>query len=95
MEKIKTLSYLKRLKEEENLKTKATCVQIQYLQSGQIILSQLNNMWCEYEKHQKRCCSHTRKTSRTEKIKCSYPAGASSYCNHIIALLFEIADYSL
>ena len=46
MEKIKTLSYLKRLKEEENLKTKATCVQIQYLQSGQIILSQLNNMWC-------------------------------------------------
>ena len=37
----------------------------------------------------------TRKTSRVEKAKCSCPAGASSYCNHIMALLFEIADYSL
>lgn len=27
--------------------------------------------------------------------KCSCPAGNSSYCNHIMALLFEIADYSL
>ena len=37
----------------------------------------------------------TRKTSRVEKAKCSCPAGASSYCNNIIALLFEIADYPL
>ena len=37
----------------------------------------------------------TRKTSRVEKIKCSCPTGASSYCNHIIALLSEIADCSL
>ena len=36
-----------------------------------------------------------RKTSRVEKIKCSCPAGASSYCNHVMAILFEIADYSL
>ena len=41
MEKIKTQSYLKRLKEEENLKTKATCVQIQYLQCEQRILPKL------------------------------------------------------
>ena len=27
--------------------------------------------------------------------KCSSPAGESGYCNHIISLLFEIADYSL
>ena len=27
--------------------------------------------------------------------KCSCPAGESGYCNHIMALLFEIADYSL
>ena len=27
--------------------------------------------------------------------KCSCPAGESGYCNHIVALLFEIANYSL
>ena len=27
--------------------------------------------------------------------KCSCPAGESGYCNHIMALLFEIVDYSL
>ena len=27
--------------------------------------------------------------------KCSCPAGESGYCNNIMALLFEIADYSL
>ena len=37
----------------------------------------------------------TRKTSRVGKAKCNCLAGASSYCNHIMALLFEIADYSL
>ena len=37
----------------------------------------------------------TRKTSKVEKSKCSCPAGASSYCNQKMALLFEIADYSL
>ena len=49
-------------------------------------------MQCYSEKDEKRCCSDTRKTSRVEKIKCSCPAGASSYCNHIMAFLF---DYSL
>ena len=28
-------------------------------------------------------------------VKSSCPAGESGYCNHIMALLFEIADYSL
>ena len=37
----------------------------------------------------------TIKKSRVEKTKCSCPAGASSCCDHIMALLFEIADYSL
>lgn len=27
--------------------------------------------------------------------KCDCPAGASGYCNHIMALLFELADYTL
>ena len=27
--------------------------------------------------------------------KCTCPAGNSSYCNHVMALLLEIADYSL
>ena len=26
---------------------------------------------------------------------CACPAGQSGYCNHIIALLYEIAEYSL
>ena len=37
----------------------------------------------------------TRKTSGVEKARCSCPVGASSNCNHIVALLFEIAVYSL
>ena len=36
-----------------------------------------------------------RKISWVEKAKCSFPAGASSHCNHIMTLLFEIVDYSL
>lgn len=30
-----------------------------------------------------------------ESAKCSCPAGNSGYCNHVMALLFEIANYSL
>ena len=30
-----------------------------------------------------------------QNTKCSCPAGATSYYSHIMALLFEIADYSL
>ena len=26
---------------------------------------------------------------------CSCPAGKSGYCNHVMALLLELADYSL
>ena len=29
------------------------------------------------------------------KNTCSCPAGLSGYCNHVMALLFELADYSL
>ena len=34
---------------------------------------------------------------RNGKVKsgfCTCPAGKSAYCNHVIGLLFEIADYS-
>lgn len=41
MENIKAMSYLRRLKEVENLEAKASCVQNQYLQNVQGILSQL------------------------------------------------------
>ena len=30
-----------------------------------------------------------------DSATCSCPAGKSGYCNHIMALLFEVADYSL
>ena len=29
------------------------------------------------------------------KATYSYPAGESRYCNHVMALLYEIAEYSL
>ena len=29
------------------------------------------------------------------KAGCSCPAGKSGYCNHVMALLFELTDYSL
>ena len=35
------------------------------------------------------------KTSKVAEAKCNCPAGASGYCNHIMALLLELADYSL
>lgn len=34
-------------------------------------------------------------SSKVIRGKCSCPAGKSGYCNHVMALLFEIADYSL
>ena len=36
-----------------------------------------------------------RKTSKVIKGHCTCPAGNSGYCNHTMALLFELADYSL
>ena len=36
-----------------------------------------------------------RKSSKVISSHCSCPAGNSSYCNHIMAMLYEIADYSL
>ncbi|XP_066911079.1 uncharacterized protein [Clytia hemisphaerica] len=35
------------------------------------------------------------KTSKVIKGHCNCPAGKSGYCNHVMALLFQIADYSL
>ena len=34
-------------------------------------------------------------TSKVLDGSCSCPAGKSGYCNHVIAMLLEIADYSL
>lgn len=36
-----------------------------------------------------------RQTSQVLAGKCSCPAGNSAYCNHIMALLIELAEYSL
>ena len=44
--------------------------------------NKINRGWCE----QNKLCIFA---------KCSCPAGESACCNHIMALLFEIADYSL
>ena len=39
--------------------------------------------------------SKNRATLMVSSADCSYPAGKSGYCNHVMALLLEIADYSL
>lgn len=39
--------------------------------------------------------SLNRETALVVFAKCSCPAGKSGYCNHVMALLFELADYSL
>lgn len=36
-----------------------------------------------------------KKSGNVLMAQCSCPAGKSGYCNHVMALLFEIADYSL
>ena len=36
-----------------------------------------------------------KRTGELYKATCSCPAGKSGYCNHVIALLYEIAEYSL
>lgn len=35
------------------------------------------------------------KSSKVIKGHCNCPAGKSGYCNHVMALLFQVADYSL
>ena len=37
----------------------------------------------------------SRRTSVVEKASCTCPAGKSGYCNHVMALLHELAEYSL
>ena len=37
----------------------------------------------------------SRLTSSVRKAYCSCPAGNSGYCSHVMALLFELAEYSL
>ena len=34
-------------------------------------------------------------TSKVLNDSCSCPAGKSGYCNHVMALLLELADYSM
>ena len=34
-------------------------------------------------------------TSKVLDGSCSCPAGKAGYCNHVMALLLELADYSL
>ena len=39
--------------------------------------------------------SISRATSMVSRADCSCPAGKSGYCNHVMVLLLELADYSL
>ena len=39
--------------------------------------------------------SINRATSMVSSTDCSCPAGKSGYCNHVMALLLELADYSV
>ena len=53
-------------------------------------------MQCKYEKDQKRCCSDTyNKNIQSRKGQMQPRRCLSSYCNHMMVHLFEIADYSL
>ena len=46
----------------------------------------------EYRNVQIHLC---KRSGLVQKASCSCPAGQSSYCNHIMALLYEVAEYSL
>ena len=39
--------------------------------------------------------SLNRSDSNVNEATCSCPAGLSVYCNHVMAVLFELAEYSL
>ena len=48
------------------------------------------------EKHLRKVfASINRATSMVSTADCSCPAGKSGYCNHVMALLLELANYSL
>ena len=51
-------------------------------------------MQSKYETSQKKYVCH-RESGVVGDAKCDYPAGKSGYCNHLMALLFKLADYSL
>ena len=36
-----------------------------------------------------------RSSAKVEKGNCSCPTGLSGYCNHVMALVLDFADYSL
>ena len=75
----------KRLKEEENLKTKATCVQSSIFTKCKKNTFKIKAKHNASMKNIKRdvAVTLTRKTSRVEQAKCNGQAGASSYCNHV------------
>ena len=75
----------KRLKEKENLKTKATCVQSSIFTKCKKNTFKIKAKYSASMKNIKRdvAVTLTRKTSRVEQAKCNGQAGASSYCNHV------------
>jgi len=88
---IKTLDRGRRFKEER------------YISSDSVYTASQNNMF-----YVKAVCKASMKkefrdieivinklSSNVISAKCTCPAGKSSYCNHIMALLLELADYSL
>ena len=47
------------------------------------------------KEHRKALVQLCKRTGEVHKATCSCPAGKSGYCNHVMALLYEIAEYSL
>ena len=73
------------MKEKENLKTKATCVQSSIFTKCKKNTFKIKAKHNASMKNIKRdvAVTLTRKTSRVEQAKCNGQAGASSYCNHV------------
>ena len=47
------------------------------------------------KEHRKALVQLCKRTGEVYKATCSCPTGKSGYCNHVMALLYEIAEYSL
>lgn len=88
---IKTLERGKKFKEERYISadTIFTCWDTEYFKIKALCKASM-------KKEKRSVFVQLDKTlGEVKSAKCSCPAGKSGYCNHVMALLFELADYSL
>ena len=88
---IKTLERGRKFKEERYISADSIFTDIQ----GKFFLVKANckaSMKNEFRQIKLSLCMAT---AHVIDATCSCPAGLSGYCNHVMALLFELADYSL